>query len=101
MVFAKKIRPEVTKYRFNKINYITAVSKFENKYFRLETFFCENHRLEYCGQCQGRGIFLKRDIQPRGIIKCKSTEFYSPSFKFKLVLRLNSVYGYCLVLSWY
>ena len=35
----KKFRPEVTKYRFKKINYITAVCKFEKKYFRLETIF--------------------------------------------------------------
>ena len=48
------------------------VCKFKKKYFRLEKKkICEYHRLEYrhryvvC-KFEGRGIFFKRDIQPRG-----------------------------------
>ena len=46
------------------------VCKCEKKYFRLENIFRDYHRLEYRDRyvvCkfEGRGIFFKRDIQPR------------------------------------
>ena len=45
----------------------------------MKYFFCEHHRLEYRDRqvvCkfQGRVIFLKRDIQPRGI--CMTLYFF-------------------------
>ena len=58
---------------------VIEVCKFEKKILSAgKYFFGEYHRVEYCDRqvnvkFEGRGIFLKRDIQPRGI-RAKSTK---------------------------